>query len=86
MPASALMNVMVGAARKAGRSLAERLRRGGAASGLNERPGQLRLRRRHPRRGNPAQGAVSAPVQATGSCSRERGEVEGADRTRRIHR
>ena len=44
-----------------------RFRRGRAASGLAQRPGQFRHRRRHPRRGDPATRSCRAPGPATAS-------------------
>ena len=54
---SPTLNVMIAAARKAGRSARPRFRRGRAAAGLRQGPGQLRLGRRPQGRGHHLQGA-----------------------------
>ena len=76
MAASALMNVMIGAARKAGRGLDARLRRGRAAAGVGQRARQLRHRRRPPRRGDHLR-ELSKARPGYGFLMEERGVVAG---------
>ena len=63
MPASALMNVMIAAARKAGPQPRARLRRGRAAAGLGQGARQFRLRRRPQGRGDHLPRAVEGAAR-----------------------
>ncbi len=83
MAASALMNVMVSAARKAGRSLARDFGEVETASGLGQGAGEFRLRRRPQGRGHHLRRSCRRRGRAMASSWRERGLVEGDDQTYR---
>ena len=81
--ASANVNVMIKAARKAGAQPAARLRRGREPAGLGQGAGRLRQPRRHsrPRRSCATELAEARPNY--GWLGEESGEAKGADPTRR---